>query len=129
MKTKPDKGKSIILSLLKASLAATAASVLLIVLFAFILQKQWLGIDLIPYINIAVKVLAGILASIIAIKCGAWRAPIMGAAAAGLYMLLTFIMFSLFAGEFKIGLSLLTDVLMCMAAGAAAGIVSNLKRA
>ncbi|MBO4384035.1 MAG: TIGR04086 family membrane protein [Clostridia bacterium] len=129
MKTRPDKGKSTILTLIKASLAAAAASVLLVVAFAFILQKQWLKVDAIPYINIAVKVLAGVLAAVIAVRSGAKRAPLFGAAAAGAYMLVTFAVFSLLAGEFKPSLSLLTDMLMCMAAGAAVGVVNNLKRA
>ncbi|MCR5612008.1 MAG: TIGR04086 family membrane protein [Clostridiales bacterium] len=129
MKTKTVKEKNAVLTILKASLAAAALSVLLVVLFAFVLQKQWLKVDTIPYINIAVKVLAAVLAAIIAVRSGAGRAPLMGAAAAGAYMLITFIVFSLFAGKFDIGLSLLTDVLMCVIAGAAVGIVSNLRRA
>lgn len=129
MKTKSQNGKNAVLTIAKASLAAAAASVLLVVLFAFVLQKQWLKVDAIPYINIAVKVLAAVLAAVIAVHSGTGRAPLLGAAAAGAYMLLTFIVFSLFAGEFSVGLSLLTDVLMCAIAGAAVGIVSNLRRA
>ena len=128
MKNSKDKKPNMWLALLRAALTASALSVLLIVIFAFVLQKRWLGLESVRYINAGVKVLSAVAAAFIAVRTASSRAPLWGALAGGAYMLMAFIIFSVLSGGFSPELGLLTDLAMCVFAGAATGILVNLRR-
>ena len=128
MKKNQDKQPNMALALLRASLIAAAASVLLVVIFAFVLQKRWLDLDSVKYINAGVKAVSAAVAALIAVRAAGSKAPLWGALAGGAYMLVTFLVFSLLSGSFSLELGLLTDLAVCMLAGAVTGILVNLKR-
>lgn len=119
----PESG---IRSVLKAALIACAASVLLVVAFAFVLQKQWLGVDSVNYINTGIKFVCAAAAALIAARSVKSRTLLWSSAAGGAYMLITFLVFSLLSGSFRPGLSTLTDIAMCMLGGAVVGMIRNL---
>ena len=115
-------------AVLRGALIGTAAGVALVALSAFILMKQWLGAESIPYLNAGVKVIAAGIAALCAVRRSESGNILKGAAASGLYMLLSFIVFSLISGEFGFNTGLLFDMAMCLLTGAIVGIVKNLRR-
>lgn len=119
-------GRSSFIRMILAGIAGCAASVVLVVLFAFILQKQWLPSSAIPYINMGIKLVAAAAAALIAALSAQSRAPLRAAAASGLYMVLTFLLFSLFSGSFSPGWGNLLDLAACMLAGLITGMAVNL---
>lgn len=129
MKNSKEKKPNMWLALLRAALTASALSVLLTVIFAFVLQKRWLGLDSVRFINAGVKVLSAVAAALIAVRASSSRAPLWGALAGGAYMLMAFMIFSVLSGSFSPELGLLTDLAMCVLAGAATGILRNLRMA
>ncbi|MCR5809246.1 MAG: TIGR04086 family membrane protein [Clostridiales bacterium] len=116
------------LRVIKASLIACALSVALVVAFAFVLQKQWLGIGSVGYINTGVKVISAAAAALIATRGASKGTLLRGALAGGAYMIITFLVFSLLSGEFRMGTGTLTDLLMCVLGGAVIGVIRNLRR-
>ena len=117
--------------LLRSALAGFAGcvlSVLLVVAFAFVLQKQWLPASGATYINLGIKLAAALFAALIAALSSNARAPLWGALAAGIYMTVTFLLFSLFSGGFSFSWGNLTDLAMCLLAGFIAGVAVNAVR-
>lgn len=120
--------RSAALTLLIAGLIGCAASIALALAFSFVLMKQWLTIDAMPYINAGIKVASSLIAALIAIRRAENGALLKGAAAGLIYMALTTLVFSLLSGGFLPSAGLLTDFAMCALVGAVAGVVRNLKR-
>ena len=116
-----------LLKIIKAALIACALGVALVALCALFLQKQWLDIGSLPYINIAIKLVSAASAACIACIKAKDKALIRGMAAAACYMLLSFVIFSLISGGFELNTALLSDVLICAGAGAIVGILHNLR--
>ena len=116
------------LVLLRSALVGSALGVALVALFALVLQKQWLGIDSVPYVNSAIKIVSAAAAALIAARKAESRTLLWGAAAGGLYMLISYVVFSLVSGSFSFDTALVSDLAMCMLAGAITGVVRNLKR-
>ena len=54
------------LVLLRSALVGSALGVALVALFALVLQKQWLGIESVPYVNSAIKIVSAAAAALIA---------------------------------------------------------------
>lgn len=112
---------------MRVALIATAFSILLVIVFAFVLQKQWLVMSSISIINPIIKVAAALAAAFITIRkcqrlCWLW-----GMIGGVFYMLLTFTVFSLLSGSFSFSTGTLTDIAMCAASGVAAGVLKNIK--
>ena len=74
MGTRTEKKRNMWLVSLKGALAAAVLSVALVAAFAFVLQKQWLGMGSITYINTGVKVVSAVLAAFIAARAAQSRA-------------------------------------------------------
>ena len=113
---------------LRAALIGTALGTALVALFALILQKQWLGMDSIPYVNSGIKIVSAAVSALIAVRKAPDHTLLWGAAAGGLYMLISFVVFSLISGSFSLGTELICDITICLLAGAVMGIIRNLKR-
>ena len=112
---------------LVSALAAAAISVALVALYAFILQKQWLGVETVGYANTAVKLICSAAAALIAARAGS-RPWLWGAVSAGVYMALTHVVFSMIAGSFSLDSGFFTDLGMCMLCGAVVGLLKNLAK-
>ena len=128
MKTKTEKKRNMWLVSLKGAAFASVLSVALVAVFAFVLQKQWLGMNSLVCINVGVKIISSAFAGFIAARASEKRAPLWAMAAACMYMLLTLLIFSLLAGEFKPQAALLTDAAVCVLAGALTGMLVNLRK-
>ena len=121
-------GRGFVIPVIRAALIACAASVLLVAVFAFVLQKQWLDMSAVPYINAGVKTASAMIAAFYAVRRAESRSMLRGLLAGGLYALVTSLVFSLIAGSFSPGKALLTDIAMCALCGAVVGIIRNLRR-
>ncbi|MBO4562473.1 MAG: TIGR04086 family membrane protein [Clostridia bacterium] len=115
-------------AVIRGALIACAASVILVIAFAFALQKQWLGMESINAVNTGIKVVSALTAAAIAARSVKSRTLLWGALAGGAYMLITFLVFSLLSGKFSLSLAVAADFAMCMLGGAIVGIIRNLRR-
>ena len=120
-----EKGGNSWFKALRSALAACALSVALVALFAFVLQKRWLGVESITAVNVVIKLVASAAAALLAARGGS-RAWLWGAVSAGMYMLLTYAVFSLISGGFSLDAGIFTDLAMCVLCGAATGMIKNL---
>lgn len=120
-----DNKGSMLFKSLRSALAACAVSVALVALYALVLQQQWLDAGTVGTANTVIKLLSSAFAALLASR-GAGRAWLWGAASAGMYMLLTFMVFSMLSGDFSLGLNVLSDLGMCMLCGAVTGMLKNL---
>ena len=127
MKGQRDNGRSGLLSALRGGLIAVVLSVALVAAYAFMLQKQWLGVESVGTVNIVIKLVCAAAAALIAVRSCPGRLPVWGAVSGGIYILLTTLTFSLISGEFGLNTGFLADIAMCVLCGAAAGIARNLR--
>ena len=123
---RPEKKRGSWLTVLTAALIATVVSVLLTVAFAFVLQKQWLGMESISFINTGIKIISAAAAALIVCLRAPSRAPLKGALASAAYMALAFLLYSLLSGGFRFETGILIDLAMCALAGAITGMLTNL---
>lgn len=126
MKTESKKDNGILRGTIRGALTACAASTALIVAFAFVLQKQWLGVESIRFINPAVKVVSAAVAALTAAGKRNDKLMLRGTIAGGAYMAAAYVVFSLFSGVFTFDAALLTDLAMCMLSGAIVGAVKSI---
>lgn len=121
--------KSIIwLKILRNALFAVLVSMLLIVVAAFMLQQQIVGIDSISIINPIIKVLAAFFSGLMSVRLTQKRSWLYGAVGGALYMALSAAMFCILSGEFNLGVNLIIDILMCGFAGLTAGVVYQVRK-
>lgn len=120
-------GGSPVVRIFGAGLLGCAASVALALAFSFVLMKQWMGVNAMPYINAGIKAACAAVSAIAAVRHAPKAALLRGAAAGIVYMFVTTAVFSLLSGGFSLGLGLLTDLAVCSAVGAAVGVIHNLR--
>ena len=131
MNTKSEKeknGAGMWFRAVRSAVIASAVSVALVAAFAFALAKQWLGVEIIEPVNIALKLLCAALSAWLTVRRCSSRAWLWGAIGGGAYMALALAVFSLLSGEFSADTGLLADMGMCMLCGAIIGVIRNLKR-
>ena len=128
MRSENKSTPNIWLRTLRSAVIACAFSTLMTLVFAFVLQKQWLEPESVRFINPAVKIASSVVAALFALRRAPDRAMLRGALAGGFYMALAFVVFSLIAGSFAFRTALLTDLAMCILCGAIVGMVKNLLR-
>lgn len=115
-------------AILKGVLSALLISCILIVISAFLLQKQILGVESIRIINPIVKAASAMLAALVSVRRFENRSFIYGGITGISYMLVTWLVFSFFAGEFNFGTPTLIDLSMCLLAGTVGGIFHGLSK-
>lgn len=99
-----------VLTLLKAAFIGCAVSVALIVFFAALMWKQVVGVELIPIVNAAIKVIGAAAAGFFAQRgCGS-RAWLFGGAAGLFYAMLAYAVFSILSGSFALNMAMLSDM-------------------
>lgn len=112
---------------IKGALIASALGVALVALFAFLLLKAVLPAESVPYVNAGIKAACAAFGAYTAIRRSHSRNMLVGALAGVGYMLISYAVFSLISGGFSFNVGLVSDLLMCAAAGAAVGIFRNLR--
>lgn len=125
---RPAKQATLPKNLLIASLTALLVSLILVVISAFLLQKQVLSLDSVNVLNPIIKAISSLVASLIGVHGLSQRKFLIGGLCGLCYMLLTTAVFSLLAGEFSLNLSMLTDAGLCTLAGMVGGILQGLAK-
>ena len=114
-----------VFTLLKAAFIGCVVSVTLIVIFAALMWKQVVGVELIPIVNAAIKVIGAAAAGFLAQRgCGsrAWR---FGGAAVLIYAMLAYAVFSILSGSFALNMAMLSDMGIGLLAGMLCAMVTR----
>ena len=115
----------VVLTLLKAAFIGCVVSVALIVIFAALMWKQVVGVELIPIVNAAIKVMGAAAAGFFAQRgCGscAW---LFGGAAGLIYAMLAYAVFSILSGSFALNMAMLSDMGIGLLAGMLCAMVTR----
>ena len=114
-----------VITLLKAAYIGCAVSVALIVIFAALMWKQVVGVELIPIVNAAIKVIGAAAAGFFAQRgCGS-RAWLFGGAAGLTYAMLAYAVFSILSGSFALNMAMLSDMGIGLLAGMLCAMVTR----
>lgn len=115
----------VVLTLLKAAFIGCVVSVTLIVIFAALMWKQVVGVELIPIVNAAIKVMGAAAAGFFAQRgCGS-RAWLFGGAAGLNYAMLAYAVFSILSGSFALNMAMLSDMGIGLLAGMLCAMVTR----
>ncbi len=114
-----------VLTLLKAAFIGCVVSVALIVIFAALMWKQVVGVELIPIVNAAIKVIGAAAAGFLAQRgCGS-RAWLFGGAAGLIYAVIAYALFSILSGGFALNMAMLSDMGIGLLAGMLCAMVTR----
>lgn len=114
-------------SICKGVLIAVVLTLLFILGFALVVQLAGLNSNVITPVMQVVKVICIFVAVAIAIKPAKSKGWLYGALVGLLYMILTFLIFSLIDGKFSIGLNALSDLLFQSLVGLVSGVMLRLR--
>ena len=113
-----------VFTLLKAAFIGCVVSVALIVIFAALMWKQVVGVELIPIVNAATKVIGAAAGFFAQRGCGS-RAWLFGGAAGLIYAMLAYAMFSILSGSFALNMAMLSDMGIGLLAGMLCAMVTR----
>ncbi|MCQ2382042.1 MAG: TIGR04086 family membrane protein [Clostridia bacterium] len=114
-------------SISKGVLCAVAITLLFILGFALIVQLSGLSNNVISPIMQVIKVICIFVAVAIAIKPAKSKGWLYGALVGVLYMILTFLIFSLLDGKFVVNITALSDLLFESLVGVVSAIILRLR--
>lgn len=114
-----------ITSILKASLVGVVISILLVLVFAFILKFVDLNSNVIAIVDQIIKILS-IVVVVISLSRGEGSLLIRGIIAGAVYSIITFIVFSILNGGVNFGIGILTDILFSALVGGASAMAINI---
>ncbi len=114
-------------SICKGVLTAAVITLLFILGFALVVQLAGLNNKVITPVMQVVKVICIFVAVAIAIKPAKSKGWLYGALVGLLYMILTFLIFSLLDGKFNIGLNALSDLLFQTLVGLVSALILRLR--
>ena len=115
--------KNYVFEIVRALIAALIVTLALILLAAFVIKTCNVPTGAIPIINSVIKGVSVLVATLVFLRLpnsGYVRGLIVGI----LYIALSFVVFSLFNGEFKLGINLLNDFAFGAVAGLIGGIIA-----
>lgn len=112
-------------TLLKAAFIGCVVSVAMIVIFAALMWKQVVGVELIPIVNAAIKVIGAAAAGFFAQRgCGS-HAWLFGGAAGLIYAVIAYALFSILSGGFALNMAMLSDMGIGLLAGMLCAMVTR----
>ena len=115
-----------IINVLKASLVGVVVSILLVLLFAFILKFVDLNSGTISLVDQIIKVLSVFIAIVMLNKANDESLLLKGILVGAVYSIITFIVFSILNGGFNVGLGVLTDIAFSALVGGVSAILLNI---
>lgn len=120
---------NLLLSSIKIVLVTCIATAILVLLLAVSMKWEWLGMERVDTVNTCIKAASACLAGYLASKLK-WKRIWMAAGIIGtLYMALSFLIFAILNGSFRISVSNVSDILMAFACASctciAAGILAE----
>lgn len=110
-------------SVIKGALVSISITLVLILLFAFVLRYTNLSDRWIFPVNQVIKVISLFVGITIAVKCAKEKGFIKGILIALLYFVLNLIIFSILQGRFSFSLSHIYDMLLTILAGGLIGVI------
>ena len=115
----------VVLTLLRAAFIGCVVSVALIVIFAALMWKQVVGVELIPIVNAAIKGIGAAAAGFFAQRgCGS-LAGLFGGAAGLIYAMLAYAVFSILSGSFALNMAMLSDMGIGLLSGMLCAMVTR----
>lgn len=121
-KTKNVSKDNIVLDFAKGMIVALLISLTLVILFAFCLKWFSLEDSFIVPITLVIKGISVLIGSLIAVK-GSSKGLVKGLCFGAIYIVFAFIIFSILAGSFSLGVSSLLDFAFATLLGGIVGIV------
>lgn len=115
-----------IISVLKTSLVGVVVSILLVLLFAFVLKFVDLNSGTISLVDQIIKVLSVFIAVVMLNKANDEGLLLKGILVGAVYSIITFIVFSILNGGFNVGLGVLTDIVFSALVGGVSAILLNI---
>lgn len=120
------KKRSPVICILRAELIAVGLTLLLVALLSFLLYKGVLGIETVPVFNTVIKLIGALCAAVITCICICQKRFIYSAVSGGVYVILSFLLFSLMCGKFEISVRLLSDLGIGIGAGVSAALTCGI---
>lgn len=121
-KTKSSNSGSLIFDFLKGIIIASLCSLALIILFAFIIKWFDIADAYLNLITLSIKALSVVIGSIFAVK-GKEKGLFKGASFGLIYVIVAFVIFSILAGSFNLGLGFVLDLAFASLLGGIVGII------
>lgn len=115
-----------VVNVLKASLIGVIVSILLVLLFAFVLKFVELGSSIISIIDQIIKILSIIVAVISLNKSIDANLLLKSLFVGAVYSVLTFLVFSILNGGMVFGVGIFSDILFSALVGGASAILINM---
>ncbi|MDD3400262.1 MAG: TIGR04086 family membrane protein [Eubacteriales bacterium] len=125
---RPKRESTLVWKVTKAALIACLAVLVLLILTTLMLAWGWIGEGSITIVNTILKVLGAALAGFLIGRCITERTWLLGAISATLFQLLAVISMCIFLGEIHLNWSILGDILMSAAIGAAIAATTKMMR-
>lgn len=115
-------------NILKASLIGVVASIILVLVFAFVLKFVDLNSSAISIVDQIIKAVSVIISVFILSKINGENLLIKGILAGIFYSIISFVVFSIMNGGVHFSVAIFTDLLFCGAIGAGFAIILNIFR-
>ena len=112
--------------IIKGAFFAVFASLVLVLIFAFIIKLTNLSDSLVKPINQAIKVLSILAGVFYAARRNKGQRLLKGIFVGAIYVVLSFIVFSILDGSFNLSVTILNDLLFGAIAGGVSGIIVSL---
>lgn len=112
-------------SILKASLIGVIVSILLVLLFAFVLKFVNLNSNTIAIVDQIIKIIS-IFIAIAALNKSVDNLLVKAIVAGAVYAIITFIVFSVLNGGFNLGVGLISDIAFSALVGGVSAIAINI---
>lgn len=125
MQEKFKKNSSFVINLLKSAFVGVLVSVILVLVFAFVLKFVDLKDAVISVIDEIIKIVSIFVAVIYLIKRSPYKILYKSALVGAVYIILTFIVFSALRGHYSFGVSTIVDILLGTLTGAIIAIILN----
>ena len=125
MQEKFKKNSSFVINLLKSAFVGVLVSVILVLVFAFVLKFVDLKDAVISVIDEIIKIVSIFVAVIYLIKRSPYKILYKSALVGAVYIILTFIVFSALRGHYSFGVSSIVDILLGTLTGAIIAIILN----
>ena len=126
MKEKFKVSPGSIISIIKASLVGVIASILLVLLFAFVLKFVDLNSNVITITDQFIKIVSIFMAVFALSKSGGDKLLAKGLIVGAVYSILAFIVFSILNGGINFSVAIFTDIAFSALVGGVSAIIINL---
>lgn len=127
MKVKLKKiNPSLVINTLKSSLVGVVISILLVLLFAFVLKFVDLSTTTISLVDQIIKIISIFIAVLMLSNVEGEKFLFKGLLVGGVYAIITFLVFSILNGGFNFGLGIVADIAFSSLVGGASAILLNI---